>query len=481
MAAASLRKKAVGGITWNVAERIAVSLGKFVIGVILARILTPSDFGLIGMITIFFAIAEALINGGLGQAYVQKNDVNNTDANTIFFTNLIISIIIYLVIWILAPHIADFYSQPKLVLLTRVLAIIVIINALRLIQIAQIRRSLNFKAKAKITVLAVIISGLIGIGCAYFGLGVWSLVIQQLLNRTIVTIGLFITSSWSPKLEFSISSFKELFSYGIWMMGTTTLQSFFRNIYQAVIGRFFPAAELGFFSKAKQINNLISRQFLQSVILVSFSVLAKKQQDLERIRKASNDFLKYTTFLIIPVLVTLIIISESFVIILFTEKWADMVIFLQLFCIVGIITPLYSLNQQIILALGKSKLSFKLSFVRNILIVINISIFYNKSVEYLIIGEIASVLISYIVITFYSSKLISYGLLKQLSAIRYILTSVIISGIISSLVISIIDDLWMEFIAGILINISTYLMFMFIFQRQFFLSIISLLPYKNNR
>src|SRR6056297_2323519 len=198
-----LKEKAVKGVAWNLGERFGVQMMNLVLGIVLARLLTPEDYGLIGMILVFFFVADAFIQGGLGEAYVQKKSVSDTDANTVFYANLGISLFLYILLWVAAPFISRFYGYPILVDLTRVMGAVLIINAFNIIQEAQIKRSLNFKRKTRISIVSTLVSGVLAIYMAYKGFGVWSLLVQRLANRLFLSIGLWISSSWKPTLSFS--------------------------------------------------------------------------------------------------------------------------------------------------------------------------------------------------------------------------------------------------------------------------------------
>jgi teichuronic acid exporter len=314
--ASSLKEKAVKGVTWTLIERFGIQGMKFILGIILARLLMPKDFGLIGMIMVFFAVAQVFIDSGFGSAYIQKKDVTNDDANTVFFTNLFISIILYGILWLSAPAIARFYEQPQLIDLTRVMGLVVVINAFNVIQIAQLTRAVNFKRKTKVTLMATLISGTSGVTAAYCGLGVWSLVIQNMLNRFLITSGLWLTSKWKPAWKFSKESFKSMFSFGSWVLFSSIIRKIFDNIYILTIGKFFSASQLGFYTKAKQFKQLSSEQLSAAVGIVAFPMFSQMQADKVKLQLAMRKFLQHSLIFITPLLVTLIVVAKPFVILL---------------------------------------------------------------------------------------------------------------------------------------------------------------------
>lgn len=472
------KKKTVKGVSWNIVEQLGLQGIRLVMGIVLARLLTPADFGLIGMMTVFFAIADILIQGGLGIAYIQKKHVTDTDANTVFFTNLVISIILYFVLWVSAPLIANFYNQPKLIQLTKVMGLVVIINAFNIIQLAQIRREINFKRKTKVTLISTIISGTAGVLSAVLGLGVWSLVIQQLTNRFITTVILSITNKWTPSLKFSIESLKSMFGIGAWELLSGVISTIFDNIYILVIGKFFPAAQLGFYTKAKQFKNLASNNLVGSVGSVAFPVLSRFQNDKVKIKNSMEKFIQYSFFLTAPVMTCLLVISKPFVIIFLTDKWAPIIIYLQLMCIGGMFYPLHIINLQILTALGKTKLGFHVSLIKNSFRVINIIVMYRWGVLYIIIGELLLSFVSLYVNSFYTNRLVGYNLLSQLNSIKYTIFSIVIAGIISYFISISFGMLVISLLLGIIAFSFLYLFLQYIFNKNIlfeFLGLIKLL------
>ncbi|WP_319574712.1 lipopolysaccharide biosynthesis protein [uncultured Desulfobacter sp.] len=470
----TLEQKTVKGIAWNLFERFGAQGLQFVLGILLARLLTPADFGLTGMIYVFFAVAQVFVDGGFGAAYVQKKEVTAYDSDTVFYSNLLISLAIYLVFWISAPAIAGFYEQPVLIELTRVMALVIIINAFNLIQMAQIMRDVDFKRKTKVTLIATILSGVAGIASAYAGFGVWSLVIQQIANRILTTCGLWVTSKWRPGLKFSTQSFKSLFSFGFWILAAGLIRTIFDNIYILVIGKFFPAAQLGFYEKAKRFKQIASEEVSGAVGAVAFPVLSQLQHDKPRLKQAVRKLLIHTLVFVAPLLVLLIIIAEPFVILILTEKWAPMVPYMQLLCVAGILYPIHAVNVQILKSQGKSNLNFRLAVIKNCFRVVNIVIMYRLGVVFIIIGEIICSILSLIINTYYTKRLLYYGMMEQLNDIRLILFSAAISGLAGYIVIYYIENMYLKLLIGSLLTAAIYVALQYIFNKNLFFQIIRL-------
>ncbi len=471
----TLREKVVKGVSWNLIEQFGVQGMTFVLGIILARLLTPEDFGLIGMIMVFFIIAEVFIKSGFGEAYVQKQVVTQIDANTVFYTNLVVSVLLYGILWSVSPAISRFFEQSDLINLTRVMGLVVVINAFSIIQEAQIRREIDFKRKTKVTLIATIISGVIGITSAYLGLGVWSLVIQRLGSRLLTTIGLWLTSNWIPTLEFSFDSFKKMFSYGSWILFASIIQKLFDNIYIIVIGKFFSAAQLGFYTQSKKIQILVSHQLSNTIGAVSFPVFSQYQSDKERLKALMQKFLKFTMFFIVPLLVLLIIVSKPFVIILLTEKWAPMIPYLQLLCIIGLFYPIQLINISVLKAQGKSRLNFHLGLAKNILRALNILLMYQYSVVHLLVGEIVISFISLVINTWFTRKMINYSLLKQLNDLAPILIGALFAGTITwATGILLYESSILQLLICSVLLLIIYIGFQYVFNRKTFTQIINL-------
>jgi O-antigen/teichoic acid export membrane protein len=467
----SLEQKTVKGIAWNLVERFGVQGVKFVFGILLARLLTPADFGLISMIYVFFAVAEVFVNSGLSAAYIQKKEITAYDSDTVFYSNLLISLAIYGILWISAPAIAGFYEQPALIGLTRVMALVIIINAFNLIQMAQVLRDVDFKRKTKVTLIATLLSGASGITAAYVGFGVWSLVIYEMVNRILTTSGFWVTSKWRPGLKFSFASFKSLFSFGFWILAAGLFRKIFDNIYLLVIGKFFPAAQLGFYAKAKRFKEIAAEEVSSAVGAVAFPVLSQLQNDKPRLKRAVQKFLTHTLVFVAPVLVILIVVAEPFVIVILTEKWAPMIPYMQLLCVAGILYPIHAVNVQVLIAQGKSNLNFRLAVIKNCLRVVNIVVMYRFGVVFIIIGEIIVSILSLLVNTYYTQKLLSYGIIEQFNDIRQIVLSAAISGLAGYITIYFIENLYIKLFLGSLLTAAIYIALQYISNKDLFFQI----------
>lgn len=426
-----LKHKAIHGVAWNLAERFGVQAISLVLAIVLVRLLTPADFGLIGIVSAFFLVAEVFVQGGLGQAYVQKKTVSREDANTVFLTNVVCSLGCYGLLWVAAPQIAAFYQQPALVELVRVMGVIIVVNAFRVIQVAQLTRALDFSRKAKVALVATSASGITGIAAALLNFGVWSLVIQQLSNAVLATAGYWLASNWRPDGQFSSRSFRQLFAFGGWVMASGLMRAIFDNLYVLVIGRLFPVAQVGFYTRARTFQRVGSEQVVDAVGSVAFPIFSRIQEDKPRLKEGMQQYTSYTLLFIAPLMMLLIVVAEPLVILLLTEKWEPIVPYFQMLCVIGILYPLHSANILALQSQGRSDLNFRLAVIKNILRIANIAIMWRWGVFYIVLGEVVVSFLALAINTHYTRKFLDYGLWQQLCDSRAILLSSAVTGLVA--------------------------------------------------
>lgn len=473
----SLKKKAFRGVLWNLAEKIGLQGFQVIIMVILARLLAPEDFGLIAIVTVFFAIANGIIDSGFGQAYVQKVKVSDIDADTVFYTNLMISFLVYGIFWFSAPYISNFYDKPQLIDLTRVMSLLVIINSFKIIQIAQLTRSINFKRQTKATLLAAIISGSLGVLCALYGMGVWSLVILQLSRGGVIVSVLWITSKWRPHCQFSINSAKVLFSYGSWVLLSGLVQKISQNINILMIGKFFPVAQLGFYSTANRFVSLGVNQLSRAITTATFPVFSQIQNDKDRVTNGMLKVIKTNLLLTVPFGVTMIVIAKPFVLLLLTEKWTPMIPYMQLLCCRMVVSPILGINQQIFKTQGKSRLSFNVGLFFAGMNFFNILLMYRWGIIYIIIGQVFLSYLFLLVYTYYTGKLIKAGFIRQLNEVKEIIFGAAVAGAISYVFSYNISNLWVHLFIGGLLSVFLFVSSQYLINRKFLMETIKFKSY----
>ena len=317
----SLKQKTVKGVIWSTLERFSVQGIQFVVMIIMARMLTPNDYGLVGMLAVFIAVSQSLVDSGFSQALIRKQDRTETDNSTVFYFNIIVGFILYGLLFASAPFIADFYNEPQLTAITRVIGLSVLFNSLVVVQRALLTIKIDFKTQAKAALTAAIISGILGIWMAASGYGVWSIVAQQLANLGINTLLLWILSHWRPSLIYSWKSFHELFGFGSKLMVSGLIDTIYRNIYLIVIGRVFSAADLGYYTRAHQFTDFPSSNVSGIIQRVTYPILCSIQNENERLSDVYRRFLRLSAFIVFPLMMGLAAVAEPLVLTLLKEQW----------------------------------------------------------------------------------------------------------------------------------------------------------------
>ena len=410
-----LKKRTLTGFFWSFIDGVSLHLIQFAIFILLARFLLPEAFGLIGMLAIFMEIAQSFVDSGFGQALIQKKSPSYTDECSIFFFNLVIGIISACFLCMVAPHVAAFYGQPILVPVMRVLSLTQIINAFGMIQLSILNKSINFKRQFKINIIAVIVSGIVGISMAFYGYGVWSLVGHSLTNTLIKNLLLWIANPWRPSMLFSLDALAALYGFGSKLLLTGLINTIFQNIYLLVIGKFYSAVELGYYSSAKKIQGIPPQLLAITTNRVFFPVVSSIQDDPLKIKELLSKILRVLAFINIPLMFGLIAIAKPLVICAMTAKWIDAIEYIQLLCLVGLLLPLQMLNLNALMAIGRSDLILRLELIKKTLICISILLTYRWGVNALIYGQIILSFFGYFLNSYYVSRLIGYTLKEQIA------------------------------------------------------------------
>lgn len=410
----SLKQKSINGMLWTVSERLSVQVVQLLVQIILARLLEPAQFGLIGMLMIFTAVAQSIMDSGFGSALIQKKDADQTDSSSIFFFNLLFGVILALILSLTAPLIAQFYNQPALIPITRVLSLTLVINAFSLVQTSLLAKKLEFKTQMKISLLAVMISGVIGIVMAFRGFGVWSLVAQMVSKSLFQAIFLWVFSDWRPSAVISISSLKSMFSFGSKLLVSGLLDTIFNNIYQTFIGKVYSPTDLGYFSKAKSIESAAVQATSSSLGQVLFPSMVHFQNDLENLKKAYRKTIRLSLFLHFPLMIGLWAIADPLFRLLLTDKWAPSIPFFRILCIAELLYPLHVLNLNILKVKGRSDLFLRLEIIKKATVVLAILFTYRWGITVMLYGQVINSAISYLLNSYYSGHLINYSQWDQI-------------------------------------------------------------------
>ena len=369
------------------------------------------------MITIFIAISNSIIDSGFSNALIRKTRIERVDYNTVFYFNLTVSILIYVLLHLAAPAISVFFKEPVLLAVIRIIGWVLIINALAIIPRTQFVRNVDFKTQTKVSLISSISSGVIGIGMALGGMGVWSLVGQQLSRQFLNTLFLWVYSKWHPVWEFSTESFKELFGFGSKLLLSGLLNTIYKNIYYIVIGRFYTSAQLGQYTRAEQFNMIFSSNLTSVVQRVSYPVLSSIQEESERLREAYRKVIKITMLITFACMLGLAAVAKPLILILIGEKWLPAVYFLQIICFSGMLYPLHAINLNILQVKGRSDLFLKLEIIKKIIAVGPIVVGIIYGIECMLWGGVLISFIAYFLNSYYSANLINYPTSEQIKDI----------------------------------------------------------------
>lgn len=437
MSQSNIKQKAASGMVWTAIQKYSTMVIQFLSGIILARLLTPHDYGCIGMLTIFMVLSETFIDGGFGDALIQKKRPTQEDYSTIFFWNLGMAAVLYTILYVAAPLISNFYHIPLLCKVLRVQGLILFIYAFNIVQRNQLRKKLNFRTLSIVTLITSIISMATTIIMAYKGFGVWSLVAQNMLTAFIPSIIFWFQLGWRPKLLFSRKSFKELFGFGFYMFLTDLINRIGKEIQGLLIGRFYNSTTMGLYSKANATERLASTSISQIMMQVTFPLYAEVQDDLKRLANMVRQLTMTVSYLTFPLIFVLILCAKPLFIFLYSDRWVDSVPYFQVLCLSGLAYCLQSANHQSISAIGKSKLLFGWTFVKRVVgIVFVVAGLMLAGMKGLLVGMVLNTWFSYAVNICLVSKHVGYKWWNQLKDIAPVMIVSVVALVVSYYTIS---------------------------------------------
>ena len=452
----SLKDKAVSGAMWRIAELFCNQIAAFVIGIILARLLAPEDYGVIGMLAVFFSVASCFKDCGFGTALVQNKNRTEEDFSTAFIFNVGSSILIYLVLFIAAPFIADFYNMPILTNVTRVSAISFIISGLTGIQYTKLNIDLRFKFRSQLSILATILTGVTGISLAFMDFGVWALVFQGLVSGIIIGIVLWYCSGWKPKLVFSTKSFKSLWKFGSNMLGSGIINAIYNNLYTLVIGKCYNPVSVGMYNRANGYASLPASVVMDMSLGLNFPLLAKIQDDRERLINAYEKLLKVPFYVLYPVLIGLIVLAEPLIQVMIGDKWLPCVPYLQILCVGYMFYPLNGLNVNLLMVKGRPDIVFKLDLIKKPLGIFLLVVAIPFGIIWMMVGKAAYSVIVYSMNCYYTNKLFDYGFIKQIKVLIPIILNSLLMGAVVFFSVYFLQSNVLKLILGIPLGIFTY-------------------------
>ena len=452
-----LKNKATQGVFWSAVERYSLQVVQFLLKLVIAHILIPDDYGLIGMIAIFMAVSQIFIDGGFSNALIQKKERSEADYNTVFYINFGISVLIYLILFFCAPLIASFYEQPLLTPITRVYSINLVINSLVAVNKVKLTVDVDFKTLSIISLGAAIISGIAGIGCAYYGMGVWALVVQQLLNSFLNVLLSFYYVKWRPKLMFSMASFHSLFNFGSKLLIASLIHALYENLYNLFIGKKFTSATLGLFTRAQDFTNFAGSNVSAILKRVSFPVLSRIQDDDEHLMSVYKKYIKTATWATFPMLLGLCGIAKPMVLVLLTEKWIGCVPYLQILCFAMLWDCVTQVNLNLLYVKGHSDWVLRLEIIKKSIAFTILFASLGFGMYVICLGKAVYSVIALYLNTYYTKKLFNYGFWKQMKdLLPQLLLSLLMLG--CCLVTSyLIPNALIGLISSILVGLVVYL------------------------
>lgn len=452
-----LKQKAIRGVFWSAIEKFSAQGVQFVLGIILARLLTPRDYGLVGMLAIFIAISQTFVLSGFGSALIQKKDRDEKDFSTTFYYNIIVALIFYAILFFLAPFIARFYNEPLLVNLTRSISLTLVIEAFSVVQLAKFTINVDFKSQSKASLSSVIISGIVGITLAYQGFGVWALVAQSLTRGLINVIMLWIISKWMPRDGFSYVRFKKLFSFGSRLLLAGIIHSIAQNISKIVIGKAFSTQTLGFYTRADQFARFPSVNMESILGRVTFPVLCSIHNDREQLLAKHHQIIRLAALVIFPTMVGLIILAQPLILSILTEKWASSIWMLRIISFGLIFLPINGFNVALYNVIGRSDLFFRTDLIKQVLIIGLLITSIPFGIEIMLWGQVLALALTYFVNLIILYKIFGFTFVKQLFDFFPIIINCLLMALAIYIITSFVQTEFMKLIIGICVGAITYL------------------------
>ena len=413
----SLKKKTVRGVGWSAIDNVAQYAVSFVVSIVLARLLSPDDYGLLGIISIFTAICLAIINSGFSSALIRKKDVTEDDYNTVFIVNCGVSLFLYCIIFISSPYIANFFGRSELVALTRVSSLGIIIGSFVMIPTTRLTKRIDFKTQTKISVIASVVSGILGISLAICGAGVWSLVIQNLFLQAARMALLWCNDRWMPKLMFSRNSFRELFGFGWKVMLVSVIDTLWKELYQLVVGKYYSPATLGQYTRAKSFSQLFSSNLTNVIQRVTYPVLSDIQDNKTRMKSAYRYIIRCTMFITCICMFFLGAISGPLIYCLIGSKWQEAATYLPLICVAGSLYPLHAINLNMLQVQGRSDLFLGLEVIKKIIGLAPLFVGAMVGIMPMLYVNLVTGLLSFFLNSYFSGKFLGYTSWMQIKDI----------------------------------------------------------------
>jgi len=471
----NLKEKTIKGLLWSFIESFSLQGIQFLIGIIMARLLSPSDFGLIAMLAIFLGISQIFIDGGFSAALIQKTERTELDFSTVYYFNIVLSVIFYLILFSISPYIASFYNLPELTIITRVISLNLIITSFSAVARTKLTIDVDFKTQAKVSLTAVVISGIVGISMALNDYGIWALITQSILNTLLQTIIISYLIKWKPLFKFSIDSFNSLFPFGSRLLISRLISSIYSNLYSLVIGKKFSSDDLGFYSRAEIFSKFPTSNISAILSRVTFPILSSISNDDIRLKSIYKKYLQFTGFLVFPIMFLIAGIAYPLIEFLLTDKWLDSAIILQILCLGFIWDPIGFLNLNLLYVKGESKLILRLEIIKKTIGIIILIISIPFGLIPIAIGRAFYSFISVYINTHYTNKSIQLGYLTQMRLIFPYFVLALTMGILVYFLTLFISGLIFKLFFGVVFGVGYYLYISYVLRFEPLLSVIDIL------
>lgn len=462
------RNKVVSSLKWKLFERISSQLVTFTITLVLARILSPGDYGVIALLSVFVSLATVFVQGGFNTALIQNQEVDNKDYSTVLYFSLFVALLIYGILFLISPVVASFYNQPILKSMLRVLALMLFFGAINSVQVAYVTKLLRFRALFKATIVSNVISGLLGVACAILGFGPWALVIQQVFGQIIICLIMFLMVEWRPTIAFSVERLRVLLKLGGKILASNLLVTLFLNIRSLIIGKVYTADELGFFDKGKQFPSTIMDAVNGTIQSVMLPVYSSTQDNLSDLKAMVRRSVQVSCYVVFPMMIGLACVAKQLVLLLLTDKWAMCVPIIQLFALSYMCQPIQTISAQAIKAIGDGSTILRIEIARKITEMLLLFI----SLKFGIIWVAASSVISGVISCFISFKpnksKLNYSYKEQLADVSVPLIYSVVVGIVVYFAGFICSNNFMSAIIQVLLGVCTYIVISVVFKNKTF-------------
>ncbi len=454
-----VKSKVLSGLIWKFAERISAQLVTFIVSIVLARLLDPEHYGAIAIVNIFIALANVFVVSGFGNSLIQKKDSDDTDFSSVFYFNIVMSVVIYILVFFTAPLIADFYSMPILTPTLRVMGLRLIVAGVNSVQHAYVSRHMMFRRFFWSTLGGTLASAVVGILMAYQGFGIWALVGQYMTNTVTDTIVLWFTVRWRPKLLFSLKRLKDLFSYGWKILCSALLETGYTELRSLVIGKMYTSKDLAFYNKGQSFPHLFVTNINSSIQSVLFPAMAQEQDKKEKIKNMVRRSISISSYVMSPLMLGLALVAEPLVKILLTEKWLPCVPFLQISCFTYALRPIHTANLQAIKAMGRSDIFLKLEIIKKVIGIIVLLLSMRHGVLAIAISGMITTILSSVINAWPNKKLIGYSYFEQIKdlltsfvALLFMSVAVVCTGLLN---LPPLADLVIKVFLGAVVYVAT--------------------------